>query len=49
MKYHQFREWVESGLIAVLPIDTLDQPADLLTKSLDLSSFVKFRKAIMGW
>jgi hypothetical protein len=48
-KYHHFREWVKSGLIAVLPIHTLDQPADLLTKPLDLSSFVKFRKAIMGW
>jgi hypothetical protein len=48
-KYHHFREWVKSGLIAVLPINTLDQPADLLTKPLDLSSFVKFHKAIMGW
>ena len=26
-KYHHFREWVKSGLIAVLPIETLDQPA----------------------
>jgi hypothetical protein len=48
-KYHHFREWVKSGLITVLPIDTLDQPADLLTKPLDLASFVKFRNAIMGW
>jgi hypothetical protein len=47
-KYHHFREWVKSGLIDVLPIDTLDQPADLLTKPLDLSSFVKFPRAIMG-
>jgi hypothetical protein len=30
-------------------IDTLEQPADLLTKPLDLSSFIKFRTAIMGW
>jgi hypothetical protein len=48
-KYHHFREWVKSGLITVLPIDTLDQPADLLMKPLDLASFVKFRNAIMGW
>jgi hypothetical protein len=41
-KYHHFPEWVKSGLIDVLPIDTLDQPADLLTKPLDLASFVKF-------
>ena len=49
MKYHHFREWVKSGLIDILSIDTLEQPADLLTKPLDESSFVKFRKTIMGW
>ncbi len=48
-KYHHFREWVKSGLIDILPIDTLEHPADLLTKPLDLSSVVKFRRIIMGW
>jgi hypothetical protein len=48
-KYHHFREWVKSGLIDILPIDTLEQPADLLTKPLDLLSFLKFRRLIMGW
>jgi hypothetical protein len=48
-EYHHFLEWVKLGLIDVLPINTLEQPADLLTKPLDLSSFVKFRLAIMGW
>jgi hypothetical protein len=48
-KYHHFREWVKSGLIDIFPIDTLEQPADLLTKPLDLASFVKHREAIMGW
>jgi hypothetical protein len=48
-KYHHFREWVKKGIIEVLPIDTLEQPADLLTKPLDLMSFVKHRLAIMGW
>jgi hypothetical protein len=49
-KHHHFREWVRgAGLIDVSPIDTLDQPADLLTKPLDVASFIKFRKAIMGW
>jgi hypothetical protein len=47
-KYHHFGEWVKSGLTAVLPIHTLDQRANLLMSPLDLSSFVKFRKAIMG-
>ena len=48
-KYHHFREWVKSGAIDILPIDTLDQPADLMTKPLDLASFEKHRHAIMGW
>jgi hypothetical protein len=48
-KYHHFREWVKKGIIEVLPIDTLEQPADLLTKPLDLLSFMKHRFTIMGW
>jgi hypothetical protein len=48
-KYHHFREWVKTGLIVIFPIDTLDQPADLMTKPLDWASFVKHRYAIMGW
>lgn len=53
-KHHHFREWVKSpwsgkGLIETLPTDTLEQPADLLTKPLDLASFQKHRLAIMGW
>jgi hypothetical protein len=34
--------------VEVLSIDTLEQPADLLTKPFDLASFVNHRKAIMG-
>jgi hypothetical protein len=54
-KYHHFREWVKSsdgegeGIIEIFPIDTLEQPADLLTKPLDLASFLKHRFTIMGW
>jgi hypothetical protein len=48
-KYHHFREWVKSGLIKILPIDTVEQPSDLLTKPLDVASFVKHRKAVLGW
>jgi len=47
-KYHHFCEWVKGGIIEVLPIDTLEQPADLLTKPLDLLSSVKHRFTIMG-
>jgi hypothetical protein len=48
-KYHHFREWVKKGSIEILPIDTTEQPADLLTKPLDVVSFVKHRKAVLGW
>jgi hypothetical protein len=48
-KDHHFREWVESGLIDILAIDTEEQPADLLTKPLSVASFVKHRKRVMGW
>jgi hypothetical protein len=48
-KYHHFREWVKSGLIDILAIDTEEQPADLLTKPLSVASFVKHRKRVMGW
>jgi hypothetical protein len=47
-KYHHFREWVKSGVIDILPIDTTEQPADLLTKPLDYPTFVKHRKAVLG-
>lgn len=48
-KFHHFREWVKAGLIDILPIHTLEQPADLMTKPLDLLLFRKHRKAVMGW
>jgi hypothetical protein len=48
-KYHHFREWVKKGLVEILPIDTTEQPADLLMKPLDIVSFLKHRKAVLGW
>jgi hypothetical protein len=48
-RYHHFREWVKKGFIEILPIDTPEQPADLLTKPLDVVSFTKHRKAVLGW
>jgi hypothetical protein len=38
-----------SGLIEILPIDTREQMADLLTKPLDYASFVKHQKTLLGW
>jgi hypothetical protein len=48
-QYHHFREWVKSGLIEILVIDTTKQPADLLTKPLNVASFFKHRNAVLGW
>jgi hypothetical protein len=48
-KYHHFREWVKKGLIEIPPIDTTEQPTDLLMKPLDVVSFLKHRKAVLGW
>jgi hypothetical protein len=48
-KYHHFPEWVKSRLIDILAIDTVDQPADLLSKPLSVASFMKHRKRVMGW
>jgi hypothetical protein len=48
-KYHHFRKYVFDGTIVVEFISTINQLADIFTKNLSFESFVKFRKAIMGW
>ena len=48
-KWHHFRNYVERGEIKILPIDTLDQPADVFSKALPRDSFEKHRDFIMGW
>ena len=32
LKYHHFRSFVEKGIIDILPMDTLEQTADIFTK-----------------
>ena len=49
IKYHHFREYVKKGIIKVLPISTEDQLADIGTKPLPFSTFVKFRELLMKW
>ena len=46
LKYHHFRSHVEKKLIAILPISTEDQIADMLTKPLNESMFNKNRKIL---
>ena len=48
IKYHHFRTHVASGRIAVEPIGTEDQLADVFTKAVAYELFVKFRQAILG-
>jgi hypothetical protein len=49
IKYHFFRSYVDRGLVTIVPISSDDQPADMLTKSLPETDFVKHRKKMMGW
>jgi hypothetical protein len=49
-KFHHFQYHVNIGDITPQPIDTMDQPADLLTKaSMKIDTFRTHRQFIMGW
>jgi Reverse transcriptase (RNA-dependent DNA polymerase) len=43
VRYHHVRDLVNSGLVKINHISTHDQPADLLTKGLHKSQFLKLR------
>ena len=49
VQLHHFRQYVEQGDITIHKINTQDQKADILTKSLPVALFVKHRLAILGW
>ena len=49
IKYHHFREAVHNGLISIHGISTENQWADIFTKPLGDTLFLRFRLAIMGW
>ena len=49
IKLHHFRQYVNNNEIDVIAIKTEDQPADIFTKPLAETLFVKHRKTIMGW
>ena len=48
-KFFHFASYVEKGEKTLHRIDTDDQPADMLTKALDVGKLVKHRKFILGW
>ena len=49
LKYHHFRSYVFNKTIEFLSIDTLEQTADIFTKSLDEELFLHLRKKLSGW
>lgn len=48
-KLHHFREYVIRKEISIHKIATEDQPADILTKPVNLQTLLRHQKAIMGW
>jgi uncharacterized protein YeaO (DUF488 family) len=49
VKFHYFRSAVMQGNITITKIATEDQLADIFTKPLAVTLFVKLRRLIMGW
>ena len=49
VKYHHFRDYVARGEVTLHAIGTDRQPADMLTKPLNISVLSKHRKFVMGW
>lgn len=49
VKLHHFRSYVERKEISIHKIDTLQQPADFLTKPLSQELLERHRKTVMGW
>jgi hypothetical protein len=49
VQYHHFWQYVDQNEISILPIDTDDQCADILTKSASLAKLNELRFHILGW
>jgi len=49
IKYHHFREHVRTGLISIHKVASENQLADIFTKPLSSSLFIKLRKTLLGW
>ena len=49
VQLHHFRQYVDQGDIAIFPITSELQRADLLTHMTSLGTLMRHRKAIMGW
>ena len=49
IRLHHFRDYVTPGEITIHHIDTTEQPADFLTKSVNEKTLNRHRKTVMGW
>ena len=49
VQYHHFRHYVDTGEITIHPIDTNDQPADMLSKSVPIGKLIKHRMFLQRW
>ena len=49
IKYHWFRSMLKPLSIEIVPVDTEEQIADILTKSLAVVKFERMRKKLVGW
>ena len=49
VKYHWFRQHVESGDIKIEKVESSNQLADIFTKGLQGESFTNIRKLLCGW
>jgi hypothetical protein len=49
LKYHHFKQYVESGKIRINYVHTEVQQADILTKPVKIELFSKLRYMLMGW
>lgn len=47
--YHHFTAEVANKRLTLLPINTIDQQADIMTKGVGLQILLPLRKRIMGW
>ena len=48
-KLHHFRDYVDQGEIKLLPINSVDQEVDYLTKLVSVDILQKLRYRVMGW
>ncbi len=49
LKYHHFKQYIESGKIQIKYVHTELQQADILTKPVKIELFPKLRYMLMGW